>query len=194
MNQEHLRLCASAEWATTVKRDILPWVVDGRELGDDLLEVGPGPGLTTDVLRSMVARLTAVEVDASLASALAQRLAGSNVEVVHADATNLPFEDRRFSAATCLTMLHHVPSVREQDALLRELWRVLRAGGVVVGVDSLTSPDWLALHAGDICVPVDPHGFGERLARAGFTEVEVELSAPPPARRFRFAGRVSLRE
>jgi ubiquinone/menaquinone biosynthesis C-methylase UbiE len=194
MNQEHLRLCASAEWATTVKNDILPWVVGAHDLGDDLLEVGPGPGLTTDLLRSMVPRLTAVEVDATLADRLAQRLAGSNVEVIHADATHLPFEAGRFSAATCLTMLHHVPSAQQQDLLLVELQRVLRPGGVVLGVDSLPSPEWLALHAGDTCVPVDPHGFGERLARAGFSEVEVELSAPPPARRFRFTGRVSLRE
>jgi ubiquinone/menaquinone biosynthesis C-methylase UbiE len=192
MNQEHLRICASAEWSTAVKNEILPWVIGGRTLGEDVLEVGPGPGLTTDVLRGMVPHLTAVEVDDALASALAQRLANTNVEVVHADGTDLPFSDGRFSAATCLTMLHHVPSVELQDQLLDELRRVLRPGGLLVGVDSLSSPEWLALHAGDTCVPVNPSGFGERLARAGFKEVEVELSAPPPARRFRFAARVGL--
>jgi ubiquinone/menaquinone biosynthesis C-methylase UbiE len=190
MNQEHLRLCASAEWSTTVKNEILPWVIGQRALGEDVLEVGPGPGLTTDVLRSVVPHLTAVEVDDALASALAQRLAGTNVEVIHADGANLPFSDGRFSAATCLTMLHHVPSAHLQDQLLHELRRVLRPGGLLVGVDSLSSPEWLALHAGDTCVPVDPSGFAERLARAGFKKVEVELSAPPPARRFRFAGYV----
>jgi ubiquinone/menaquinone biosynthesis C-methylase UbiE len=189
MNQEHLRLCASAEWSTTVKNEILPWVIGGRTLGEDVLEVGPGPGLTTDVLRGMVSHLTAVEVDEVLASALAKRLAGTNVDVVHADGTDLPFNDGRFSAATCLTMLHHVPSVQLQDQLLEELRRVLRPGGLLVGVDSLSSPEWLALHVGDTCVPVDPSGFAARLARAGFKEVEVELSAPPPSRRFRFAAR-----
>jgi ubiquinone/menaquinone biosynthesis C-methylase UbiE len=187
MNQEHLRLCASVEWAATVNNEILPWVLGARDLGDEVVEVGPGPGLTTDVLRRIVSRLTAVEVDAALASALAQRLAGSNVEVVHADGTHLPFEDGRFSGATCLTMLHHVPSAQQQDQLLGELRRVLRPGGLLVGVDSLSSPEWLALHEGDTCVPVDPSSFAERLMRAGFNDVEVELSAPPPARRFRFA-------
>src|SRR5437870_348170 len=103
MNERHLQLCASAEWAETVRTEILPWALGTRNLGDDVLEVGPGPGLTTDVLRNLVARLTAVEVDEALASALAARMAGSNVEVVHADATGLPFEADQFSGATCFT-------------------------------------------------------------------------------------------
>ena len=119
MNERHLVLCASAEWASTVRNEILPWALGKRQLGDDVLEVGPGPGQTTDVLRTRTARLTAVEVDESLASKLAARLAPhSNVEVVHADGTALPFADGRFSAATSFTMLHHVPSVALQDRLL----------------------------------------------------------------------------
>src|SRR5215467_559251 len=110
MNQEHLRICSSVEWAATVENEILPWAVGDRDLGVDVLEVGPGPGLTTNLLANMVPKLTAVEVDPSLASALAERMRGSSVEVVHADATALPFEAGRFTGATCFTMLHHVPS------------------------------------------------------------------------------------
>jgi hypothetical protein len=51
VNDEHLALCSSREWANFVENELLPWVLDGYELGDDLLEVGPGPGLTTDILR-----------------------------------------------------------------------------------------------------------------------------------------------
>ncbi len=193
VNAEHLRLCASAEWAETVECEILPWALAGRELGDDVLEVGPGPGLTTDVLRRRVPKLTAVEVDVDLAAQLSQRLTGTNVEVVNADGTRLPFDNDRFSSATCFTMLHHVPSPAQQDLLLRELCRVLRPGGVLVGVDSVESPEWWGLHVGDTCVPVDPNGFSARLREAGFWEVEVVLSTPPPARRFRFSGRVRPR-
>jgi SAM-dependent methyltransferase len=189
MNAEHLRLCSSVEWASTVEHEILPWAIGARELGDDVLEVGPGPGLTTDRLRYLAPRLTAVEVDASLASALAERLAGSNVEVVRGDGAALPFAAARFSSATCFTMLHHVPSVSTQDRLLDEVHRVLRPGGVLVGVDSIASPEWLALHEGDTCVPVDPAGLSARLRSAGFVDVEVELSQPHPSRRFRFAAR-----
>jgi SAM-dependent methyltransferase len=189
MNERHLQLCASAEWAETVQNDILPWALGERDLGDDVLEIGPGPGQTTEVLRRRVARLTAVEVDADLAGALAQRLMGSNVEVVHADGTALPFDAGRFSGATSFTMLHHVPSPALQDRLFRELRRVLRRGGLVIGVDSIDSPDWRDLHADDTCVPVDPATLAERLQRAGFVEIEVERATVEPARRFRFAAR-----
>jgi SAM-dependent methyltransferase len=189
MNERHLQLCASAEWAQTVRHEILPWALDGRDLGDDVLEVGPGPGMTTDVLRHTVARLTAVEVDADLAAALAQRLVGSNVEVVHADGTALPFENDRFSGGTSFTMLHHVPSAAQQDRLLAELRRVLRPGGLLIGVDSIDGPEWRDLHTGDTCVPVDPATLAARLQQAGFVDIEVQRALPEPARRFRFSAR-----
>lgn len=192
MNERHLQLCASAEWAETVKSEVLPWAVGARDLGDDVLEVGPGPGLTTDLLRQQVKRLTAVEVDDGLAAALATRMVGSNVEVVRADATALPFEAGRFSGATCFTMLHHVPSAGGQDRMLSELCRVLRPGGLLVGVDSIENPAFRELHTGDTCVPVDPATLAARLSAAGFVEVDVERSSPEPARRFRFAARAPL--
>jgi ubiquinone/menaquinone biosynthesis C-methylase UbiE len=187
MNERHLQLCASAEWAETVRNEILPWALNGRQLGDDVLEVGPGPGMTTDVLRSTVRKLTAVEVDEDLAARLATRLSGSNVEVVHADGAALPFPDGHFSGATCFTMLHHVPSREQQDRLFRELRRVLRADGLLIGVDSLETPEWRELHTGDTCVPVDPTTLAGRLEAAGFDAVEVERST----RRFRFSARAT---
>jgi SAM-dependent methyltransferase len=189
MNERHLQICASAEWAETVRQEILPWALDGHDLGDDVLEVGPGPGMTTDVLRRTVARLTAVEVDADLAATLAQRLVGSNVDVVHADGTSMPFDSGRFSGATSFTMLHHVPSPAAQDRLLAELRRVLRPGGLLIGVDSIDGPVWRELHTDDTCVPVDPATLAERLQRAGFVEIEVQRASPEPAGRFRFSAR-----
>ena len=141
-----------------------------------MLEVGPGPGRTTDVLLRMAPRLTAAEVDPELAARLAERLAGTGVEVVHADATQMPFVPGRFSAALSFTMLHHVPSARLQDELFAEVARVLRPGGFLAGVDSLDSDDFRALHEGDVCVPVDPDGLAERLTLAGFSGAEVEVN------------------
>ncbi len=176
MNKKHLDYCSGDEWAEAIKRYIIPHALEGLELGDDVLEVGPGPGRTTDILRDMAPRLTAVEVDAVLAEALATRLAGSNVEVVNADATDLPFPDGRFSAALSFTMLHHVPSVELQDRLFAQVARVLRPGGVFAGVDSYDSPEFREMHVDDICVPIPPNELPERLVRAGFRDVKVDTN------------------
>jgi SAM-dependent methyltransferase len=192
MNRRHLEFCASPEWADIVENEILPWAVGDLDLGDDVLEVGSGPGLTTDVLRRRVPRLTAVEIDPDLAGALRERLRDSNVRVVRADATRLPLESGRFSAATSFAMLHHVPSPQLQDQLLAELCRVLRPGGLLVGSDAVDTGELDEFHRGDTYVPCDPDTMPARLRAAGFGPVDVELgelSAGRPSwsrRRFRF--------
>jgi len=184
MNAKHLELCSSAEWAEAVEQWIVPAALRDERLGEDVLEVGPGPGLTTDVLRRSFDHVTAIEIHDDLATSLAARMANSNVEVVHADATAMPFEDDRFSGAVCLTMLHHVPTAELQDRLLAEVGRVLRPGAVFIGSDSLDSDEFRDLHVDDICVPVPPDGLHYRLVAAGFVEVEVEEN-PPYSVRFR---------
>jgi SAM-dependent methyltransferase len=185
MNTFHRWYCRSGRWRRTVRERLLPWVVGSIDLGADVLEVGPGPGLTTDVLAERVPRLTCVEKDPRLAASLARRTAGSRVEVVEADATDLPFAARRFSAAVSCTMLHHVPSAALQDRLLGEVARVLAPGAWLVGSDSLVSPLFRLAHWGDTLVPVDPEHFAVRLERAGFEDVRIERAAQA----FRFAAR-----
>jgi ubiquinone/menaquinone biosynthesis C-methylase UbiE len=124
----------------------------------------------------MVPSLTAVELDQDLATALAERMAGTNVVTVNADATALPFDDNHFDSAICLTMLHHVPDAATQDRLFRELARVVKAGGPIIGSDSLDSPEFRTFHEGDICVPVPPENLAERLAGLGMTDIEVETN------------------
>ena len=51
MNLAHRWLCGSAYWRKAVETYILPWVLDGLDIGANVLEVGPGPGVTTDLLR-----------------------------------------------------------------------------------------------------------------------------------------------
>ena len=173
MNQLHLELCSSAEWADTVRRFMIPWALEGIELGGHVLEIGPGPGRTTEVLLETGPRLTALDLDEELIGALADRLARPGFEAVHGDAAQLPFDDATFSAVISLTMLHHLPSPEVQDAVFAEAARVLQPGAVFVANDSLDSEDFRALHVDDVCVPVDPTTLAERLERAGFEAVRV---------------------
>jgi hypothetical protein len=57
MNKNH-EVCGGEEWRTAVRDYIIPWALGDGQLGDDVLEVGPGYGATTDVFRERVARLT----------------------------------------------------------------------------------------------------------------------------------------
>ena len=186
MNEQHRICCGGPEWAALVRDSVVPWVTRGIDLGDHLVEVGPGYGATTDVLRGMVPRMTSVEIDGDLAAALAMRFAGTNVTILNADATALPFEDGLFSGAICMTMLHHVPTPEMQDQILAAMARVVVPGGTVMGSDNLDSPLFRAGHIEDTCNPVDPAGLQKRLERLGLTDVVVETN--PFA--FRFSGRV----
>ena len=174
MNREHIEQLSSDGWASFLASDLLPWVIgDEVDLGATVLEIGPGPGRTTDILSNKFARLTAVEVDEQLAAELSQRFDGSNVTVQHADAADMPFRDGTFSGACCFIMLHHVPTPAHQDRLFKEVRRVLAAGASFVGADAVRSDDLAARHSDDTFNPVDPEMLGERLVRAGFTSVEV---------------------
>ena len=95
----------------------------------------------------------------------------------------MPFPDGRFSAAACLTMLHHIPSPELQDAALAELARVLRPGGLLAGSDGLDTPARRELHVDDVFVPVDPGVLAARLEAAGFGQARVGIAGD----RVRFA-------
>ena len=161
----------------------LPWTLEDVKLGDDVLEVGPGPGVTTDLIRARVAHLTCVEIDRAMATALARRTAGSNVTVLCEDASAMSLPPATFDAAVSFTMLHHVQSPALQDRLLSEVARVLRPGGVFAGSDSVYSTFLRVLHIFDTMVLVDPQTFPARLEAAGFVDVRVDTN--PYAFRFR---------
>ena len=184
MNLLHRRLCSSRAWAAGVAAR-LPREIADVDLGDDVLEIGPGYGATTRVLAEHVDRLTALEIDDSSAAHLRAEFA-ERAEIVTGDGAAMPFDDGRFSAVVCFTMLHHVPSAALQDELFAAARRVLRPGGLLLGVDSLPSLGFRVLHVGDTMVCLDPETLPERLRSAGFGEVE---SSHEPGRQVRFRAR-----
>jgi SAM-dependent methyltransferase len=173
MNAAHLEFCSSPEWQQMVEEIVLPAALRDVDLGGDVIEVGPGPGFTTDVLRTRADRLTVVEIDPELAGALAERLAGTNVEVIEGDATALDLPDDRFTGAASFNMLHHVPTDEAQNRIFAELARVLRPGGVFIAADADSSEDLSGFHEGDTYLPIGPDDLGARLAAAGFSEIDV---------------------
>ncbi len=174
MNLFHRRYCRSQAWARKLQGSLMPQTLNDVDLGDDVLEIGPGPGVSTDWLRLRVRRLTSIEIDHKLTESLKQRLANTNVTVVEGDATAMPFPSSAFSSVVCFTMLHHVPSPALQDKLLSEALRVLRPDGIIAGMDSTPRLTWHLYHLFDTKVPVDPASFAERLSAIGFREPRIE--------------------
>jgi ubiquinone/menaquinone biosynthesis C-methylase UbiE len=174
MNTVHNLICSSRWWDRRVERELLPWGLDGVQLGDEVLEIGPGFGATTKLLAGRPIKLSVLELDQQYCARLRASL-GDQVAVVQGDATRLPFDDGRFSAAVCFTMLHHIPSASLQDQAFREIARVLRLGGTFAGTDSVgTGLLFKLIHIGDTLRPLDPDRLPARLTAAGLADATVE--------------------
>lgn len=185
MNRLHRWYCQTDHWRRTTQSQILPWALDGIDLGDTLLEVGPGPGVTTDWLRHRAEKMECLEIDPALATLLEGRLAGTNIRVRCGDATTMPYKDCRFSSVVSFTMLHHIPTSELQDQFFREALRVLRPGGIFAGVDSLPSILMRAFHFRDTLTFVAPDILPQRLEAVGFRGTKVGIVSG----RFRFSAR-----
>lgn len=104
MNAIHHWFCRSNSWRDTARKRV-PWAIQDVALGPDVLEIGPGFGVTTDLLLPAVKRLTCVEVDRRLARKLAVRMFGKHVSVLCENAAALSLPDCSFDAVLCFTML-----------------------------------------------------------------------------------------
>ena len=175
MNSNHNRVCPSPEWAEHMRDEVLPAVTAGVDLGELMLEIGPGPGATTDWLRHRVPRLVALELDPLAAKRLAARFADGTVEVQVGDATQIPWDDASFDSVGSFTMLHHVPTAAMQNRILAEVLRVLKPGRMLVASDSLASNELHRFHEGDTYNPIDPGTLLTRLQTVGFDHVTITV-------------------
>jgi SAM-dependent methyltransferase len=175
VNENHQRLCPSPGWAEHLHDDVLPSLAALATFGDEMLELGPGPGAATEWLRHRVTRLSAIESDPDAVDALTRRFPGTNVHVELGDATDLGFPAATFDSVGTFTMLHHVPTPIQQHRLLTEAYRVLRPGGVLAGSDSLASNDLHHFHVDDTYNPVDPSALLAWLRAIGFARITLVI-------------------
>jgi demethylmenaquinone methyltransferase/2-methoxy-6-polyprenyl-1,4-benzoquinol methylase len=100
--------------------------------GDRVLDVATGTGLVArELVRTHGCSVVGVDVSAEML-AEARRRVDSAVELLEARAESLPFGDREFDALTFTYLLRYVD---DPAATLRELARVVRPGGTVVGLE-----------------------------------------------------------
>jgi len=158
--------------------------------GERVLDVGSGPGFLAAAIAAAVGSSGTVHgVDISeplLVVARSHCAHQAWVDFCHADAARLPFPDQHFDAVISTQVLEYV---RDVDAAIAEMYRVVRPSGRVVIVDT----DWDSIvwhtsnrermnrvlaawehHAAD---PYLPRTMTKRLWRAGF-RVESQFIMP----------------
>jgi ubiquinone/menaquinone biosynthesis C-methylase UbiE len=114
----------------------------GARPGDDLLDVGCGPGFYVSELLEPVGTegsVTGIDQSTDMLAVAAKRVEGHpNVTFHEGSATSLPVADASFDRALSVQVFEYVDNV---PAALRELRRALRPGGRVV----LWDVDWETL-------------------------------------------------
>ncbi|MGQ9572980.1 MAG: class I SAM-dependent methyltransferase [Dehalococcoidia bacterium] len=113
--------------------------------GDTVLELGPGPGYFTIEASQIVGargRLLSLDIQRPMVAALRQRLEERGITNAHpmvGDALNLPLADNSIDAAFLVAVLGEIP---DQPKALAELRRVLKPGGILSIMETLTDPDY----------------------------------------------------
>jgi ubiquinone/menaquinone biosynthesis C-methylase UbiE len=98
---------------------------------EDVLDVGCGSGIATQLLAEAGANVTAVDLTSWAVETTRRRLAafGLQAEVRQEDAERLPFADESFDLVFSWGVIHHSS---DMDRALSELVRVTRRGGSIV--------------------------------------------------------------
>jgi len=175
MNRYETWFCGTRLWRWVTRRQVLPWILRGSQLGEHVLELGAGPGAATEELGRLAGRVTSLEYDHAFAAKLGVHLNGSNAAVIQGDAATLPFANGTFSSAIAILMLHHLRSNELQDRAFAETWRVLRPGGVFLAFE--IQDGWLHRvgHIKSTFVPLAPASAFARLTAVGFSNVTVGI-------------------
>ena len=108
----------------------------GQELSGNCLDIGSGGG---QLLRLISARYGLRPFACDYIEGLIQT-PGQKVDLVDLNRENLPYADDHFSLVTCIETIEHLENFR---ALLREIYRVLKPGGLAV----ISTPNVLNLRS-----------------------------------------------
>jgi len=104
----------------------MDWLADQGDVAiETALDVGPRDGFIMQVLAEQGAEVHGLEISAPAA----ERARSKGLDVVQGDVMKgMPYGDGAFGLVTGLHILEHCP---DPETALREMWRVMRPGGVL---------------------------------------------------------------
>lgn len=130
-----------------------------------VLDVGTGTGRSISLLlkEAQPGRVVGVDLSAGMLTEAGKKLTDSRIELLQADATQLPFPNGTFDVVTSMWMLETLP---DPLAAVRELLRVVRPEGIVLTTFS-TAPSGLIprIRAGLVEQVIKPFFSGHFLAK-----------------------------
>ena len=118
------------------------WLARWFTPDDEVLELGCGTGIFSEMIAGRVRHLTATDFSPEMLERAGQRLSAyNNVETRKEDAGHTSFADGAFDAVLTVNLFHHAS---EPAAIARECNRVVRPGGRVVVIDCAGHATWLS--------------------------------------------------
>jgi ubiquinone/menaquinone biosynthesis C-methylase UbiE/DNA-binding transcriptional ArsR family regulator len=140
-------------------------------------DLGCGTGQTSAAIAPFVARVVAIDASAAMLQAARKRLHGfHHVDLRRGDLEALPIADRALDAATLNLVLHHLP---EPANALREVARVMKAGGRVLIVDMLPHDrESYRQQMGHVWLGFSEETISRLLNESGFFETRFVALAP----------------
>jgi SAM-dependent methyltransferase len=99
---------------------VLEWL--GAAAGEQILDLGCGDGQLTQRIAATGASVAGVDLSAEMLGAARSR----GIDAREGSAESLPFAERSFDAVFSNAVLHWI---RDQDAMMAEVHRVLKQGG-----------------------------------------------------------------
>jgi ubiquinone/menaquinone biosynthesis C-methylase UbiE len=162
--------------------DGMPELVERLEPMDGLvLDVGTGAGHTAYALAKRAAKVVAVDITPEMLKVVEREASErglTNIDIVQAPAENLPFEDGAAVGLACRLAAHHFGGV---DSFVRECARVVKPGGWVLLIDTVSPEDMDAAkvvnHAEAIRDPSHGRNLSPSEWRAIYEEAGFEIEA-----------------